>query len=213
MGQKVNPRAFRLGSLYDWDSQWYADSGNYQKFLLQDIKLRDLLEEQLDRAGLVKTEIERSMKKIRVVLYVSRPGVVIGRGGSGLKALKKLISKELDIDTEKNLKIDVKEVKNPDLSAKLIAKEMAGRLIGRYPHRRAVRKAIDKVMGAGAKGIKIQLSGRIGGSEIGRTEKYSEGTVPLQTLRADIDYAQVPALTKWGYVGVKVWIYKEEKEI
>lgn len=213
MGQKVNAHSFRLGNLYDWKSQWYSDGDDYQRYLLEDVKLRKLLQDKLQRAGLVKTEIERSMKKLRIIVYVSRPGVVIGRGGSGLKALKKIIAEKIDIDAEKNLKIDVKEVKKPDLSAKLIAEEISGRLKSRYPHRRAISKAMEKVMHAGAKGVKITLSGRIGGTEIGRTEKYSEGTVPLQTLRADIDYALVPSLTKSGYVGVKVWIYKEEKEL
>lgn len=218
MGQKVNPTGFRLGTLYTWDSRWFADDKKtYQQFLLQDIALRRFLMEKLRPAGIVKVIIERSINLIKVTLLVSRPGVVIGRGGSGLEQLKKLIAEKLNINPADpkapKLEINVAEVKNPDLSAYLVCQRIVDQLCRRYPHRRAVSQAIEKVMAAGAKGVKIVLSGRIGGAEIGRTEKYSRGKVPLQTLRADIDYAEMPALTKSGYIGVKVYIYKGEKEI
>ncbi len=213
MGQKVNPFGFRLGKTYSWASRWFAQGKDYKEFLLQDVKLRRFLMEKLTAAGVVKVDIERSINKVRIIIHVSRPGVVIGRGGSGLELLKKQIAKKLKIDANKDLKIDIEEVKNPDLSARLVAQRIVDQLIKRYPHRRAVSQAIEKVMAAGAKGIKIALSGRIAGAEISRREKYSRGTIPLQTIRADIDYVQMPALTKSGYIGVKVWIYKGEKEI
>lgn len=217
MGQKINPFGFRLGKLYTWKSNWFAQGKNYQDFLLKDVKLRRFLFKRLKLAGLVKVEIERSINTIKIILHVSRPGVVIGRGGSGLEALKKLINQQLAVAPRdsKEVKVDleVKEVKKPDLSAVLVCQRIVDQLAKRYPHRRAVATAIDRTMNAGAKGIKIVLAGRIAGAEISRTEKYSRGTIPLQTLRADIDYAQKPSLTKSGYIGVKVWIYKKEEEI
>jgi small subunit ribosomal protein S3 len=217
MGQKVNPFGLRLGKLYSWYSRWYAQKDDYQKFLLEDIKLRKYLMEKLQLAGVTKIEIERSINTINIIIYVSRPGVVIGRGGSGLENLKKLIAQKLKIrgqdKKEAKLSLEVREVKDPDLSAELTIQRLAYQLSKRYPHRRAVAQAMDRIMNAGAKGVKIVFSGRIGGAEIGRTEKYSRGKVPLQTLRADIDYAQQPSLTKLGYIGIKVWIYKGEKEI
>lgn len=217
MGQKVNPNGFRLGKLHSWKSKWFAKKQNYKKFLLEDVKLREFLEERLEMAGVVDIEIERSINTIKITLNVSRPGVVIGRGGSRLKKLQEQIHRKLKINPNdpKAMKVDldVKEVEKPDLSAKLIAQRVSNQIERRYPHRRAVYQAIEKVMEAGAKGVKIVLSGRIGGAEIGRTEKYDKGTIPLQTLRADINYAHKPALTKSGYVGVKVWIYRKEEEI
>lgn len=217
MGQKANPLGLRLGKIYTWKSLWYASGSDYQKFLLEDIKLRKFLMEKLQLAGIVKVEIERSINTIKVILHVSRPGVVIGRGGSNLEALKKIITKILKAkkDNKKSAKIDleVREVKNPDLSARLVCQRLISQLAKRYPHRRAVNQAMEKIMTSGAKGVKIVLAGRIAGAEISRTERYSQGKVPLQTLRADIDYEESPALTKLGYVGIKVWIYKGEKEI
>lgn len=184
--------------------------------MLEDHKLRKLLHEKLLLAGLTTVEIERSINTIKITLYVSRPGVVIGRGGTNLEQLKQEVDKLLKIDpknkqSKRKTEIDVKEVKNPDLQAKLIVNRLIDQMQKRYPHRRAVNQALDQVMNAGAKGVKIVLSGRIAGAEIGRTEKYEKGTVPTQTLRADIDYAQEPALTKSGYVGIKVWIHRGEK--
>ena len=212
MGQKVNPTGFRIGNTYTWKSRWYAAEESYSDNVLEDFRLRQYLRKELENAGLVTVDIERSITALKVIIHVSRPGVVIGKGGSNLEKVKKDIERLVNISKNKKdrVKIDlrVEEVTKPDLSAKLVAERIAGQLIKRYPHRRAVTQALEKVMQAGAKGVKIALSGRIGGAEIGRTEKYFEGSVPTQTLRADIDYHQVPAGTRSGYVGIKVWIYK-----
>jgi small subunit ribosomal protein S3 len=218
MGQKVNPLGYRLGKLYTWKSRWFADSKNYQKLMLEDIALRQFLFEKLKSAGVVKVEIERSINKIVIIIHVARPGVVIGRGGTGLEMLKKLIAKKLGQTPKKDkngVKIDlqIREVKNPELSAQISSVKLEDMLIKRYPHRRAVAQVLEKIMSAGARGTKIVLSGRIDGAEISRTEKFTAGSMPAQTLRADIDYAQRPALTKSGYVGIKIWIYKGEEEI
>lgn len=216
MGQKVHPHGFRLGYLYTWNSRWYADSKSYKHNMLEDMKIREFLLTKLQPAGVTKVEIARSVKKISIKIYVSRPGVVIGRGGSNLELLKKELTQLLKINAKdpKSPKIeldDIVEVKKPEASAMLIIDRLKDQLSKRYPHRRAVSMALDKAIAAGAKGIKIVLSGRIAGAEIGRTEKYTKGTVPTQTLRADIDYAQSPAHTKSGFVGIKVWVYKGEK--
>ncbi|MFH1289659.1 MAG: 30S ribosomal protein S3 [Patescibacteria group bacterium] len=212
MGQKINPYSFRLATTKEWKSRWIAkDKTEYKKNLLEDIKIRRYLIDKLKMAGLVETQIDRSINKIRIALKVSRPGVVIGRGGSGLEILKKDLCALVSMsDAETNLELDVEEVKDPEISARLVASKVAGQLEQRMPHRRVVSKAIERVMVSGAKGVKIALSGRVAGSEIGRTEVYKQGAIPLQTIRADVDYAQVPSLTRMGYVGVKVWIYKGE---
>lgn len=213
MGQKVNPIGFRTGSFFNWKSRWYAEH-NYADTLLEDYKLRTYLQKKLASAGLVTVGIERSLTVIKVILNVSRPGVVIGKGGANLEEIKKEIEHILNVSKVKKdkVKIDLKveEVTQPDLSAKLIAERISGQLAKRFPHRRAVNQAMEKVMQAGAKGVKISLAGRVGGAEIGRTEKYFEGSVPTQTLRANIDYHHEPALTRSGYVGIKVWIYRGE---
>ena len=216
MGQKVNPLGFRLGVLYKPSSIWYASKNDYRDLVLQDIKLKKFVMQKLHLAGIAKVEIERSINTMRVIVHAARPGIVIGRGGSNLEILKKDIENFLkDISANSSLKfqLDIKEVKNADLSAKLVAERIVDQLIKRYPHRRAISQAQERVLGAGAKGVKFQLSGRIGGAEIGRTEKYAFGSIPTQTLRSDIDYAEVPALTRSGYVGIKVWIYKGESEL
>ncbi|MBU1127312.1 30S ribosomal protein S3 [Patescibacteria group bacterium] len=212
MGQKINPYSFRLATTKEWKSRWIAkDKTEYKENLLEDIKIRRYLIDKLKMAGLVETQIDRSINKIRIALKVSRPGVVIGRGGSGLEILKKDLCALVSMsDAETNLELDVEEVKDPEISARLVASKVAGQLEQRMPHRRVVSKAIERVMVSGAKGVKIALSGRVAGSEIGRTEVYKQGAIPLQTIRADVDYAQVPSLTRMGYVGVKVWIYKGE---
>lgn len=214
MGQKVNPIGFRTGSFFNWKSKWFATKADYSDKVIEDYKLRQYLQEKLASAGVVRIEIERSLTVIKVILHVSRPGVVIGKGGSNLEDIKKQIERILNVSKLKKdkVKIDlrVEEVQVPDLSAKLIAERISGQLIKRFPHRRAVNQAMERVMQAGAKGVKISLAGRIGGAEIGRTEKYFEGSVPTQTLRANIDYYHEPSLTRSGYVGVKVWIYKGE---
>lgn len=214
MGQKVNPIGFRLGSFMTWKSTWFAEPRQYSDTMLEDHKLREFLEKKLTGAGVVQISIERSLTMITVVLHVGRPGVVIGKGGANLEVIKKDIERILNVSKQKKdkVKIDIRvqEVKKPDLSAKLVAERIVDQLIKRYPHRRAVSQAMEKVMAAGAKGVKIALAGRIGGAEISRREKYFEGSVPTQTLRANIDYFEVPARTRSGYVGIKVWIYKGE---
>lgn len=213
MGQKVNPLGYRLGHWQPWKSRWFArDPKQYKKNLLEDVKIRKFLMEKLKLAGIVSVQIERFINKMKITLYVSRPGVVIGRGGTGLEQLKKDLCRMVSIpEPEKNLELDVAEVKNPELSAQLVATRIAEQLERRLPHRRVVSKMMERVMIAGAEGIKIALSGRIAGAEISRSEQFSQGKIPLQTLRAEIDYAQVPALTKFGYIGVKVWIYTGER--
>lgn len=214
MGQKVNPTGFRLGNTFTWKSRWFANEASYQDKVLEDYKIRRLLDKKVGNAGLVAVDIERSINNMKIVLQVSRPGVVIGKGGENLKVVHDAVEALINLghDKKKQVKLDVKveEVKKPDLSAKLVGEKIVEQLLKRYPHRRAVMQALERVMQAGAKGVKIQLSGRVGGAEIGRSEKYAEGTVPTQTLRANIDYHSIPALTRSGYVGIKVWIYKGE---
>lgn len=214
MGQKVNPIGFRLGTTFSAKSRWFATSQNYASTVLEDYRLRTLLNKKLANAGVVQVDIERSLTTIKIILFVSRPGVVIGKGGTNLEEVKKEVERMLNISKQKRDKVrvdlKVEEVKKPDLSAKLVSERIAEQLIKRFPHRRAVSQAMEKVMGAGAKGVKIALSGRIGGAEIARSEKYFQGSVPTQTLRANIDYFHAPARTRSGYVGIKVWIYKGE---
>jgi len=214
MGQKINPHGYRTGILYDWKSTWYADKTQYSKLVLQDRQLRKFLKTKLELAGLDHVEIKRSTNSIDIYVHVSRPGVVIGRGGANIDALKQEVHALLNKNAKTPLSVNLHpiEVTSPDLSAELVAQQIAYQLTRRYPHRRAKDQAIEKVMAAGAKGIKIIFSGRINGAEISRTEKYTQGKIPTSTLRADIDYAQVPALTRSGYVGIKVWIYKGEKQ-
>ena len=210
MGQKVNPLSFRIGAGEGWKSRWFATGGEYKKLLFEDVKLRRALEKRLELAGLHDIEIERLPKSITVKLLVSRPGVVIGRGGSGIEDLKNFILEKLGYTRfEKNalrVEVEVEEIKNPELSARLVLNRVVAELERRFPHRRVVAKTMDRVMASGAKGIKIALSGRIGGAEISRAEQYHRGSVPLQSLRADIDYASGPVLLKRGYVGIKVWV-------
>ncbi len=212
MGQKVNPIGYRVGITQPARSKWFAGKGQYGALLLQDRALRQLLDTELKNAGFVKVEIERSVNALKLIIYVSRPGVVIGKGGSSLEVLKKKIETVIADKKGEKTKIDLKveEVKKPDLSAKLVAERIADSIVKRFPHRRAISQALEKSTVAGAKGIKIQLSGRIGGAEIARTEKYFQGSIPTQTLRADIDYFEMPIHTKSGYVGIKIWIYKGE---
>jgi small subunit ribosomal protein S3 len=215
MGQKVHPTGFRIGNTFTWKSTWFASPRDYAKRVLEDKKIRNFFEEKLAAAGLDNIEIERSINVIKIKLHVSRPGVVIGRGGANLEQLKNELASLLKINLAdpKGMKVSIDEiieVKQPDLSAKFVAERIADQLIKRFPHRRAVSQALERVMGAGAKGVKIQLSGRVGGAEIGRREKYFLGTVPTQTLRTNIDYYESPAHTKSGCVGIKVWINKGE---
>lgn len=216
MGQKVNPIGVRIGKFLPWRSRWFVDDARYKDFLLEDIKIRQALMEKLKLAGITSVEIERLPKNIIIIMTVSRPGVVIGRGGTGLEDVKKFI---LDVLKKSrggkisDIKIDlqVNELKNPELSAHLVATRIVSELERRIPHRRVVNWAMERVMQAGALGVKIVLSGIIGGAKIGRTEKYKMGSVPTQTLREIIDYAQMPALLKRGYIGIKVYIHKKEE--
>ncbi|MCS7091947.1 MAG: 30S ribosomal protein S3 [Patescibacteria group bacterium] len=214
MGQKVNPIGFRIGSFLNWKSRWF-DENKMKDYLHEDIKIRQTLMKKLAIAGISSVEIERLPKSITVILSVARPGVVIGRGGTGLEDVKKqivdVISKVRKVPA-KDVKIDlrVNEVKNPDLSAHLVATKIASEIERRMPHRKVVTRAMEKVMQAGALGVKVVLSGRIAGADIARVEKFHQGSVPMQTLREVIDYAQVPALGKRGYVGVKVYIHKKK---
>ncbi len=216
MGQKINPIGFRVGKFMPWKSRWFVDNATYKDLLLEDIKIRKSLMEKLKLAGITNVEIERLPKSMVITLTVSRPGVVIGRGGTGIEEVKKQVMEIIrGVRGKKlgNMKIDlhVQEVKNPEISAYLVATRIVGDLERRMPHRRTVMKTMERVRSAGADGIKIVLSGRIGGADIARSEVYHQGSIPTQTLRANIDYAQVPANGIRGYVGVKVWIYKEKE--
>lgn len=216
MGQKVNPIGFRLGVINTWDSRWFADNKQYKKFVIEDAHIRELLFKRLRSAGIAKIEIERSINTLNVILHVVRPGLVIGRGGAGMDDLKKYLTAEIIrfrqkmglFDKKAQTKIDLKvePVKEPNLNAYFVATQVAEQLEKRLPHKRVVGFTLEKVMNAGAKGVKILLSGRIAGAEIGRKETYKTGSIPLSTLREDIDFAIYPALTKSGYIGVKVWI-------
>ena len=209
MGQKVNPVGFRLEQIKSgpiWQSAWFASKKKYPQLVGEDKKIRDFISQKLYSAGIVTIRIERSVKKIKVILLVSRPGLVIGRGGKELEQLKKDLIKIMGKVTKQNIEIQVEEHKQPDLSAKLIAEKIAYQLTKRTPYRRAVLSAMERSIGAGAKGIKIILSGRINGAEIGRREKFSQGTVPLSTLKSHIDYHECPSATRSGYIGVKVYL-------
>ncbi|MBI3109724.1 30S ribosomal protein S3 [Candidatus Daviesbacteria bacterium] len=213
MGQKIHPVGFRMGIGASWQSRWFATDSKYSKFLAEDIKIRQLLMKKLRPAGIGAVEIERSINKLKVIIFVSRPGVLIGRGGAGLSELKKFLVKELNIKEENSLEIAPMELKSADLSAYLVAQAVAEQLVKRLPAQRVMNQTIDRVMRAGAKGIRIVISGRIGGAEIARREWKAQGSMPLHTLRANIDFTAYPALTKSGFVGVKVWINKGEVEI
>ncbi len=216
MGQKVNPKVFRLGTIFTWGSRWFADDKRYKHLLLEDVLLRRKLESRLGSAGLSRIEIERSINRIDIIIFVSRPGVVIGRGGTGLEELKKYVNSFFKKQGKKDtLKVEIKvePVKEPNLDASIVARTVAEQLAKRMPHKRVVNQAIERVMNAGAKGVRIMLSGRIAGAEISRREKYQKGTVPLSTIRAEVDFAIHPSLTKSGYIGVKVWICRGEKKI
>lgn len=212
MGQKINPVGFRMGVTATWQSRWFADARKYRQFIAEDITIRNLLMKKLRPAGVVKIEIERAINKVKIMVFVARPGVLIGRGGTGLLELKKFLMKQLNIKNENALEIVPMDVKAPDLSAYLVAQNVAEQLIKRLPAQRVMNQSIDRVMRAGAKGVKVVCSGRIGGAEIARREWKATGTMPLHTIRQDIDFACVPALTKSGYVGVKVWINRGEAE-
>ncbi len=208
MGQKINPTGLRIGVIKDWESRWYADPNKFGDILVEDYNLREYLLKTLAPAGVPKVEIERDGKRVRINIHCAKPGMVIGRGGSEIEKLKKICEKKLKGDQE--VFINIVEVKQPDLNAQLVAENIAAQLEKRVSFRRALKQSISRTMKLGAKGIKTQVSGRIGGAEIARTEQYHEGTIPLQTIRADIDYGFTEAHTTYGIIGVKVWIYKGE---
>ena len=207
MGQKVNPHGMRVGIIKDWNSKWYADKKNFADTLIEDHKIREFLKKKLYSANVSKIEIEREAEaKVRVTIYTAKPGYVIGKGGAEIEKLKKEVQKF----TDKNIFIDIKEIKRPDRDAQLVAESIALSLENRVSFRRALKQAMSRTMKAGALGIKASVGGRLGGADIARREFYSEGTIPLQTLRADIDYGFAEADTTYGKLGVKVWIYKGE---
>lgn len=216
MGQKVNAHLIRVGPVFGWESRWFAAKG-YKDILLADFTIRKSLMEKLRYAGVSRIEIDRSINSVKLTAFVSKPGMVIGRSGAGLEELKKFIEKlMLTVAKDKKhmpkLDIAVEPIKEPNLDAYLVAKNVSDQLIKRLPAKRVLGQASERVMGAGAKGVRIILSGRIGGAEIGRREKIQKGTVPLSTIRANINYASAPSLTKKGYIGVKVWIHKEDEK-
>ena len=208
MGQKINPTGLRIGVIKDWESRWFAKKGEFGDILVEDNKIREFLLELLAPAGVPKVEIERDPKRIRINIFCAKPGIVIGRGGAEIEKLKETVKKMLGGD--KDVFINITEIKQPDLDAQLVAEGIAAQLEKRVSFRRALKQSIGRTMKAGAKGIKAQVSGRIGGAEIARTEQYHEGTIPLQTIRADIDYGFAEAKTTYGRIGVKIWIYKGE---
>ena len=205
MGQKINPNGFRLGVIRDWESKWYADRG-YKETLNEDLRIRKFIDKKLKNASVSTVEIERAANRINVSINTSKPGMVIGKGGSEVEALRK----ELNALTKKQIHVNIVEIKKPDLDAKLVAESIASQLEARIAFRRATRQATQRTMRAGAKGIRVQTSGRLNGADMARREWHTEGRVPLQTLRADIDYAWVNAFTTYGEIGVQVWINRGE---
>jgi small subunit ribosomal protein S3 len=203
LGQKVHPKGFRVGVIYDWDSRWFTRK-NFAELLLEDWKIREFIKDNLYRAGIPRIEIERKPQEISIIVHAARPGMVIGRGGKGIEALRKDIEKL----TGKRVNIHCLEVKDPETDAQLVAESIASSIERRVSYRRAMRQAITRAMRSGAKGIRVRVSGRLHGAEIARSEKAGEGTVPLHTLRANIDYGFAEAHTTYGRIGVKVWIYK-----
>ncbi len=205
MGQKVNPHGLRVGVIKEWDSKWYADA-DFADYLVEDYNIRKFLKKKLFSAGVSKIEIERASDRVKVIVFTAKPGIVIGKGGAEIEVTKK----ELQKLTGKNVLVDIKEIKRPDRDAQLVAENIALQLENRVSFRRAMKSCMGRTMKAGAMGIKTAVSGRLGGADMARTEFYSEGTIPLQTLRADIDYGFAEADTTYGKLGVKVWVYKGE---
>ncbi len=205
MGQKVNPHGMRVGVIKDWDSRWYAED-NFSDMLVEDYNIRKFLKKKLQSSGISKIEIERASERVKVTVYTAKPGVVIGKGGAEIENTKKALQKL----TDKTVVLEIKEIKRPDKEAQLVAENIAQQLEQRISFRRAMKSAMGRTMKSGALGVKASCSGRLGGADIARSETYSDGTIPLQTLRADIDYGFAEADTTYGKVGVKVWIYKGE---
>ena len=210
MGQKVNPHGLRVGVIKNWDSRWYVKEADFGDTLVSDYNLRKFLKERLAQAGVPQIEIERDNSRIKVIIHCAKPGMIIGKGGTEIDKLKKVITDFLKAPSNVTVDVKVVEIRNPDVVAQLVAENIAQQLEKRISFRRAMKQAIGRAMKIGAKGIKVSASGRLGGAEIARTEHYHEGTIPLQTLRADIDYGFAEANTTYGKVGIKVWIYKGE---
>ena len=206
MGQKVNPHGVRVGVIKDWDSKWYANSKDYSNYLVEDYNIRKMLKKKLYASGISKIEIERTPKFVKVNVFTAKPGIVIGKGGAGAESIKADLQKMIN----KDVNLNIVEVKDIDTNAQLVAENIAGQLERRISFRRAMKQCMQKTMKAGALGIKTAVSGRLGGADMARTEFYKEGKIPLQTLRADIDYGFAEADTTYGKIGVKVWIYKGE---
>ena len=206
MGQKVNPHGLRVGVIKDWESKWFAEPENFADALVEDYKIREFLKKKLYHAGVSKIQIERTTGRVKVIVYTAKPGVVIGKGGAEIEKLKVELAKFSD----QKILVDIKEVKKPDSDAQLVAENIAQQLENRISFRRAMKSCMGRAMKAGAKGIKTSCSGRLGGADMARTEFYSEGNIPLQTLRADIDYGLAEANTTYGKIGVKTWIYHGE---
>lgn len=209
MGQKVNPIGYRLGTIRTWSSRWYAGKKDYSNNLMEDIRIRKYIQKKFDSAGVARIEIERAAKNLKVNIHSSRPGIIIGKKGAGAESLKEELTKICKITSGEPV-LNVYEVKKPDLEAALIADGVKQQLERRVSFRRAMKKSIGTAIKAGAKGVKIQCSGRLGGADMSRTERYHEGRVPLHTLRADIDYSTAEALTTYGIIGIKVWIFRGE---
>ena len=207
MGQKVHPHGLRVGVIKDWNAKWFADKRNFADYLVEDNQIRDFVKAKLFNSGISKIEIERAAKKVKLNIFTAKPGMVIGKGGQGIEALKKELQAFVN---DKNLLINIVEVKSADSDAQLMAENIAAQLEKRISFRRAMKQTIQRAMKSGAKGVKTACAGRLGGAEIARTEQYHEGTIPLQTLRADIDYGFAEADTTYGKIGVKVWVYKGE---
>jgi len=206
LGQKVNPHGMRVGVIKDWDAKWYADKNKFSKLLQEDLKIREYIKDKMFEAGISRVVIERAAQRLKIDVYTARPGMVIGRGGSEVDALRQ----EIENMTGKNVQINVVEVDNPEINAQLVAENIAAQLLKRVSFRRAMKQSMNRAMRMGAEGFRVKSSGRLGGAEMARTEGYSEGSVPLHTLRADIDYGFAEANTTYGKIGIKVWINKGE---
>ncbi len=206
MGQKVNPHGLRVGIIKDWESTWYADKKDYANFLVEDNKLRNYIKTRLANSGVSKIAIERTNERVKITIHTSKPGIIIGKSGASIQEL----SNDLQKMTDKKVLVNVEEIRRPELDSQLVAEDIAKQLENRVTFRRAMKKAMQTTMKFGAKGIKTACSGRLGGAEMARSESYHDGTIPLQTLRADIDYGFAEANTTYGKIGVKVWIYKGE---
>lgn len=210
MGRKIHPKLFRLSTIYKWDSKWFAPRRKYINALKEDVRLRRFIERQLKDASVEKISIDRNANNVNITIFSAKPGFIIGRAGAGIEELKKKIVKKFYQGTRVVININIQEVQNPALSAKIVGQQVAQEIEKRLPFRRSMKMAIERVMKAGAKGVKIQVAGRLNGADIARSEMISDGSIPLHNLRADIDFARVPARTIYGVIGIKVWIFRGE---